>query len=97
MSWVIEEIPTLKSKLWGLTTVYNSAHLGAPDRGHTHWKAASRLHCKKRSCKGSHDRVRLREGVTHVLVGEGETLTVRGLQKDLQRKEVYNYITVCLT
>ena len=33
--------------------------------------------------------VRLREGVTHVLVGEGETLTVRGLQEDLQRKEVY--------
>ena len=60
-------------------------------------KAASRLHCKKRSCKGSRDRVRLREGATHVLVGEGETLTVRGLQKDLQRKEVYNYITVCPT
>ena len=51
-------------------------------------KASSRLHCRKRNCKGSRDRARLREGVTHVLVGEGETLTVRGLQEDLQRKEV---------
>ena len=42
-------------------------------------KAGSRLHCKKRSCKGSRDRVRLREGVTHMLVGEGETLTVKDL------------------
>ena len=60
-------------------------------------KTVSRLHCKKRSCKGSRDRVRPREGATHVLVGEGETLTVRGLQKDLQRQEVHHYITVCLT
>ena len=39
VSWVIEEIPTLKSKLWGLlyTMSYNSAHIGEPDRGHAHF------------------------------------------------------------
>ena len=51
-------------------------------------KAASRLYSRKKSCKGSRDRVRLREGKTHVLIGEEETLTVVRLKEELQRKEV---------
>ena len=51
-------------------------------------KATSRLYSRKRSCKGSRDRTKLRDGKTHVLVGEGETITVRGLQEEIQRKEV---------
>ena len=51
-------------------------------------KAASRLYSRKRNCKGSRDRTKLRDGKTHVLVGEGETITVRGLQEEIQRKEV---------
>ncbi|CAI7996049.1 hypothetical protein GBAR_LOCUS1807, partial [Geodia barretti] len=50
-------------------------------------KAASRLHRRKRRCKGSRERDRLRDGETYVLVGEGETIQVRGLQEELQRKE----------
>jgi hypothetical protein len=52
-------------------------------------KAASRLHRRKRRCKGSRERDRLRDGETYVLVGEGETIQVRGLQEELQRKEVH--------
>ena len=42
-------------------------------------KAASRLYSRKRSCKGSRDRTKLRDGKAYVLVEEGEILTVRGL------------------
>lgn len=51
-------------------------------------KAASRLYSRKRRCKGSRERDRLKDGETHILVGEGETIKVKGLQEELQRKEV---------
>ena len=51
-------------------------------------KAASRLHSKKRACKGSRGRDRLREGETYVLVGQGEMIQVKGLQEELLRKQV---------
>ena len=58
-------------------------------------KAASRLYSRKKSCRGSRDRARLREGKTHVLIGEEEATTVGRLKEELQRKEVY--ISKCAT
>ena len=39
-------------------------------------RVAGRLATRKRSCKGSRDRKRVTDGVTRVLVGEGETVLV---------------------
>ena len=58
-------------------------------------KAASRLHGRKRRCKGSRDRDRLRDGETHVLVGEGEVLTARGLQEEVHKQEVNIIMLMC--
>ena len=57
-------------------------------------KAAGRLNGRKRRCKGSRDRDRVRDGKTHVLVGEGEAVTVRELQTEIQKQEVN--MKVCL-
>ena len=46
-------------------------------------KAASRLYSRKRRCKWSRERDRLKDGETHIPVGEGETIKVKGLQEEL--------------
>ena len=47
-------------------------------------RVAGRLATKKKSCKGSRDRKRVRDGVTRVLVGEGETVSVATMADFLQ-------------
>ena len=46
------------------------------------------LATKKRSCKGSRDRKKISEGYTHLLVREGETLSVDSVSETLKRAEV---------
>ena len=43
-------------------------------------RVAGRLASKKKSCKGSRDRKRVVDGVSKILVGEGETISTARIQ-----------------
>ena len=58
-------------------------------------RVAGRLATKKKSCKGSRDRKRARDGVTRVLVGEGETVSM-GNDGIFPTSELYVNVKECM-
>ena len=53
-------------------------------------RVAGRLATKKKSCKGSRDRKRVIDGVSKILVGEGETVSTARITNVLQVRTFIN-------
>ena len=53
-------------------------------------RVAGRLATKKRSCKGSRDRIRVIDGVSKILVGEGQTVSTARITNVLQVRTFIN-------